>query len=223
MMQGVAHGLVGSKIVPLEQIEDDECGPQARRCSDRHTYKYHNFSKTMGHIMNKYLLLFALAGLVTLQACNQKTPAAAGDEATTTAAVPAAGDALATSEQRLSYGIAFGLGQRLIADGVPVDVEAFSVGLSDAMAGSEPQLSEEEIAQEMQTYQEQAAAEMEAAQAAIGAVNVESSAAFLAANAAKEGVIVTESGLQYEVITEGTGPNARTRRSSRSALPRYAG
>ena len=156
--------------------------------------------------MKKYLLLFAVAGLITLQACNQNTPAAAGEDATTTTAVPAAGDALATSEQRLSYGIAFGLGQRLIADGVPVDVEAFSVGLSDAMAGSEPQLSEEEIAQEMQTYQEQAAAEMEAAQAAIGAVNVESSAAFLAANAAKEGVIVTESGLQYEVITEGTGP-----------------
>jgi FKBP-type peptidyl-prolyl cis-trans isomerase len=169
------------------------------------------FLKTMGRIMKKYLLLFTLASLVALQGCNQKTPAAAGDEATTTApaadaAAPPATDAdLATSDQRLSYGIAFGLGQRMKADGVPLDTGAFSAGLSDALAGSEPRLTEEEIAAEMQAYQEKAAVEMEAAQAEAGAANAASSAAFLAANATKEGVVVTDSGLQYEVITEGTG------------------
>lgn len=166
------------------------------------------FLKTMGRIMKKYLLLFTLASLVALQGCNQKTPAAAGDEATTNApaadAAPAAD--LATSDQRLSYGIAFGLGQRMIADGVPLDTGAFTAGLSDALAGSEPRLTEEEIATEMQAYQEKAAAEMAATQAEAGAANAASSAAFLAANATQEGVVVTDSGLQYEIITEGTGP-----------------
>ena len=167
------------------------------------------FLKTMGRIMKKYLLLFTLASLVALQGCNQKTPAAAGDEAVPAAdaaATPALDSDLATSDQRLSYGIAFGLGQRMKADGVPLDTGAFSAGLSDALAGSEPRLTEEEIAAEMQAYQEKAQVEMAAAQAEAGAANVASSAAFLTANATKEGVVVTDSGLQYEIITEGTGP-----------------
>jgi FKBP-type peptidyl-prolyl cis-trans isomerase len=161
--------------------------------------------------MKKYLVLFTLASLVVLQGCNPKTPAAAGDEAGSAAADAAAPasatDAdLATPDQRLSYGIAFGLGQRMQADGVPLDTGAFSAGLSDAMSGSESRLTEEEIAAEMQAYQEKAAAEVAASQAEAGAANAAASAAFLAANADKEGVVVTESGLQYEVITEGTGP-----------------
>ena len=113
--------------------------------------------------MKKYLLLFTLASLVALQGCNQKTPAAAGDEAAPAAdAAPATDADLATSDQRLSYGIAFGLGQRMIADGVPLDTGAFTAGLSDALAGSESRLTEEEIATEMQAYQEKAAAEMAA-------------------------------------------------------------
>jgi FKBP-type peptidyl-prolyl cis-trans isomerase len=168
------------------------------------------FLKTMGRIMKKYLLLFTLASLVALQGCNPKTPSAAGDEAAPAADATPAADAkdadLATSDQRLSYGIAFGLGQRMKADGVPLDTGAFSAGLSDALAGSEPRLTEEEIATEMQAYQEKAAAEMAATQAEAGAANAASSAAFLAANATQEGVVVTDSGLQYEIITEGTGP-----------------
>jgi len=163
----------------------------------------------MGRIMKKYLLLFTLASLVALQGCNQKTPAVAGDEAVPAAdaaATPGSDSDLATSDQRLSYGIAFGLGQRMAADGVPLDTGAFNAGLSDALAGSESRLTEEEIAAEMQAYQEKATAEMAAVQAEAGAANAAASAAFLEANGAKDGVVTTESGLQYELITEGTGP-----------------
>ena len=113
---------------------------------------------------------------------------------------------LETTEQRLSYGIAFGLGKRMQADNVPMDVDAFSAGLRDALEDNEPLLTQEEITTEMQAYQEKAAAEQQAVQAAMGEANEAAAAAFLADNASKEGETVTESGLQYEVIEAGEGP-----------------
>ena len=65
--------------------------------------------------MKTYLLPLALVSAVSLQACDQKTPTPPPAEkpaATAQAAAPAATD-LATTEQRLSYGIACGLGQRM--------------------------------------------------------------------------------------------------------------
>jgi FKBP-type peptidyl-prolyl cis-trans isomerase len=160
----------------------------------------------MERIMKNYLLPLALVGVVTLQACNQKPTAPASEEAQAPAASAAPeGNPLESSQQRLSYGIAFGLGQRMQADGVPLDVKAFEIGLSDALAGAEPRLTQEEIAAEMKAYQEKAQAEQQAAQAVQGEANIAASAAFLAENGAREGVVTTESGLQYEVLTAGTG------------------
>lgn len=149
--------------------------------------------------MKKYAIPLALTSVLALQACNQATtpPAATSDAPATIA--------LETSQQRLSYGIALSLGQRMQADSVPMDIDAFTLGLRDGLEGAEPRLTEEEIATEMQAYQEKAQAEQVAAQAVAGEANVEAAAAFLAGNAAKEGVIVTDSGLQYEVLEAGEG------------------
>lgn len=155
--------------------------------------------------MKTYLLPLALVSVVALQACNQEPPAAAQAESGAPEAVAASADALATSEQRLSYGIAFGMGQRMAAESMPLDVDAFRMGLEDGLTDATPRLTQEEIAAEMQAYQEKAMAEHEAAQAALGEANKAASEAFLAENAAREGVVTTESGLQYEVLTEGTG------------------
>ena len=100
---------------------------------------------TMERLMKKYALPLALVSVITLQACNQQS--STSQDAAVDAAVEApAGVSLETSEQRLSYGIAFGLGQRMAADGVPMDADAFSAGLTDALEGAEPRLSQEEIA-----------------------------------------------------------------------------
>jgi len=157
----------------------------------------------MEHNMKTYALPLVVLGAFSLQACNQQTPA--GDTDTAAPAAAPASVALETSEQRLSYGIAYSLGQRLGADGVPIDSSAFTQGISDALAGTTPKLTPEEMQAEMQTYQERAAAEQQAAQAAIGSTNVAVSAAFLETNAQREGVVVTDSGLQYEVIEAGSG------------------
>jgi FKBP-type peptidyl-prolyl cis-trans isomerase len=159
----------------------------------------------MERIMRKYLLPLALVSVVALQACNQKPPAATGDTAKAEVKTPASSD-LATPEQRLSYGIGFNIGQRMKADSVPIDAVPFSSGVADAISGAKPRMTEEEIATEMQAFQEKAAAEHEVAQKALGEANAKAAAAFLAENKAKPGVVTTASGLQYEVITEGTGP-----------------
>ncbi|MFT5711335.1 MAG: FKBP-type peptidyl-prolyl cis-trans isomerase [Halioglobus sp.] len=145
--------------------------------------------------MKKYVLPLALISMVTLQACSEKAAEIDAD----------APVALETSEQRLSYGIAFGLGSRMAVDSVPMDMDAFTAGMSDGLEGAEPRLTQEEITAEMQAYQEKAVAEQQAAQAETGAANLAASSEFLAENAAKEGVVVTESGLQYEVVTAGEG------------------
>lgn len=150
--------------------------------------------------MKKYVLPFALVGLVGLQACNEQTTS------TESAAAPAAeAVALETTKQRLSYGIAFGLGQRMAQDGVPMDVAAFSAGFRDGVEGGEPLMTQEEIAAEMQAFQEKMVAEQQATQSALGEANLAAAAAFLEENKAREGVMVTESGLQYEVVEAGEG------------------
>ncbi len=150
--------------------------------------------------MKKYALPLALVSVIGLQACKQEA-------AEPQVAAPAASSApsLETTEQRLSYGIAYGLGQRMAADGVPLDVDAFSAGLRDAVEGGQPRMTQEEIAAEMQSYQQKMQAEQQANQAALAEANGAASAAFLAENAAREGVTVTESGLQYEVLEAGDG------------------
>jgi FKBP-type peptidyl-prolyl cis-trans isomerase len=153
--------------------------------------------------MKKYALPLAMLGIVSLQACNQQTPTS--EEAPAQKSEAAAEVTLDTPAERLSYGIAYGLGKRMANDGVPMDADAFSTGLRDALAGAEPRLTQEEIQAEMQAYQEKAAAEQAEVQAELADANLAASEAFLAENASREGVTVTDSGLQYEILEEGDG------------------
>lgn len=88
------------------------------------------------------------------------------------------------------------MGERMKSDGMTLDVDAYAyaTGMRDAFEGAEAKLTDEEINAEMMAFQEKMQAEQQAAQAA-----------FLAENAARDGITVTESGLQYEVIEVGEG------------------
>jgi len=117
---------------------------------------------------------------------------------------------LATYEDKLSYSIGLDIGTSLQTIGEDVKLEMVKKGLSDAFEGKTPLMNAEEItatqqqfAMKMQTMQMQKIEEMKVANAAAGA-------AFLEENKKKEGVQVTESGLQYEVLqaAEGEKPKA---------------
>jgi FKBP-type peptidyl-prolyl cis-trans isomerase len=151
--------------------------------------------------MNRYALPLALVSAIALQACNQQSSTQAEMGATAPAEL-----SLESTEQRLSYGIGYNLGQRMQADGVPMDSDAFTAGFSDALGGAEPRMTQEEITAEMQAYQQTMVEQQQAAQAELATANAAAAEAYLAENATVEGVVVTESGLQYQVLEEGDGP-----------------
>ena len=117
------------------------------------------------------------------------------------------GSTLETEAQQASYAIGLNYGRQLVPAADHIDMDAMREGLRDGMTEAEPRLSAEEIQEVMTAFNETLTAEMQARQEAEGAANREEGRAFLAENAEREEVVVTESGLQYEVIEEGDGPS----------------
>ena len=108
---------------------------------------------------------------------------------------------LESLSEKGSYGIGLQIGQQLLDSQMDISVEAVAKGISDALKHNQPALEINELMLSVQQLQQQAA---EAQQAQFKAIE-EAGKAFLAENAKKDGVKVTDSGLQYEIITEGNG------------------
>lgn len=110
---------------------------------------------------------------------------------------------LETLEQRGSYAVGVSVGRDLLLSGADFDIDALQAGLRDALAESQTELSEEEMAR---AFQELSTAARSRARDEAAMANFDEGAAFLQENGASEGVTTTASGLQYLVLTEGTGP-----------------
>ncbi len=105
-------------------------------------------------------------------------------------------------EQKVSYGIGLQMGSQLRENSIDgLEIDLVLQGLSTAFAGEQASVSNEALQAAFATLNEQRQA---AAEANAGAAEAEG-LSFLADNAKRDGVSVTESGLQYEVITEGSG------------------
>jgi len=102
----------------------------------------------------------------------------------------------------VSYGIGRQMGDQLAADPFDgVNAEAVAAGVLEALNGKESAVSQEDMQQAFQEMNEI----MQAKQAEMGKIAAEAGEKFLEENAKKDGIIVTESGLQYEILTEGSG------------------
>ncbi len=112
---------------------------------------------------------------------------------------------LSTLNQKVSYIIGLNMGQNLKNDEVEVDIKALTMALEDSSAGRESRLTEEEIQQSMTAFQEMLQAKRADSVKLVADANAKEGAEFLAANGAKEGIVTTETGLQYRVITAGEG------------------
>lgn len=144
-------------------------------------------------MINKKLLVAGLISSVVLVAgCNKEAEKPKAVE-------------LTTLEQKVNYTIARNLANNFKQNGLVVDPESFMLALNDVRDNVDSRLTEEEMQTVMQTFQEQAMAKREEEQKKLAEENAGKSKTFLEENKAKEGVTTTESGLQYRVITEGTG------------------
>jgi len=112
---------------------------------------------------------------------------------------------LDTPKNRISYTIGVNIGQDFKGQEMDIDPDALLLGLTDLLAGKELKLTDEEMAQEIQAFQQQMQAKMMAAMEEMATKNKTEGEAFLAENAKQEGVVVTESGLQYKVLEPGEG------------------
>jgi FKBP-type peptidyl-prolyl cis-trans isomerase len=127
-------------------------------------------------------------------------PAEAAASAPAEEAAPT-GLAAAPLAERFSYFIGFQVGEQMKSIGLTLVPAGFEKGLSASQAGNEPELSEEAVGAMMGELQ-QLATDMEAKD---GLENLAKAEAFLEANKTAEGVITTESGLQYKVMVPGEG------------------
>ncbi|MGB0204452.1 MAG: FKBP-type peptidyl-prolyl cis-trans isomerase [Neptuniibacter sp.] len=107
---------------------------------------------------------------------------------------------LETLEQKASYGIGRQMGDQLAQQPFEgMDVSAISAGIADALDGAEMRVEVKEIQEAFNVLNERIRAQQEEEAKKASAVGEE----FLAENAKRDGVVVLESGLQYEIIEAG--------------------
>ena len=113
---------------------------------------------------------------------------------------------LKTDKDKQSYAIGMNIGKSIHRDGVDVDANILLRGMKDALAGGKTVLTDDEAKAVMTNLQASMRKEQaEKAQVAADA-NKKAGDAFLVENKTKDGVVTLPSGLQYKILTQGTGP-----------------
>jgi len=136
--------------------------------------------------MRHVIMAALLAIIVALPATAQKKPP------------------MKTAADSASYAVGIDLGRRVRADSLPLTADLIMAGLRDGMAGKSV-MSDEQIAAAIGGLQRQIQAREQAKFAVIAERNRSAGEAFLAENGKRSTVMTLPSGVQYEVITPGTG------------------
>lgn len=106
-------------------------------------------------------------------------------------------------KDKVSYIIGNNIGKDFKGEKIDIDVKILTRGIQDALAGKESLIPEDQMQQVLAEFQKQRMTE-------IAEKNLADGKAFLAENAKKEGVQTLPSGLQYQVVSKGTGEKSPT-------------
>ena len=112
---------------------------------------------------------------------------------------------MTTELQKQSYALGAGFGMQMKSQQIDLDIDTFIQAFRDAYHGNELAFGEDELKAHSKAFQtrmmEQARVKAEAA----GSDNKVAGEAFLAKNKTQDGIVTTDSGLQYEILTAGEG------------------
>jgi FKBP-type peptidyl-prolyl cis-trans isomerase FklB len=106
---------------------------------------------------------------------------------------------------RLSYSVGYQVGGDFKRQGLDITPEMLLKGVEDALAGNEPRMTPQEMHSTLVEVQKTVTAAQEQKTKAEAERNLVAGKAFLSENANKEGIKTLPSGLQYQVIKEGSG------------------
>lgn len=140
--------------------------------------------------MKKTIFLGALAAVLGMSACDNNSGSSNSKQSS---------ENMSDMKDSLSYSFGVSIGNNLKENQIDnVNPEMLAKGIADVYSDQGPNISIEESQQIIQAY-------YEGKEAAKSGENANRGKAFLEENATREGVNVTGSGLQYEVLTEGSG------------------
>lgn len=108
---------------------------------------------------------------------------------------------------KLSYALGLGIGQQLKQMGLKdsLVIDDFAASIADVLNDNDLKVSHQEGQAIVNAFFQDIESKQKAAQAEAGKAAKTAGEDFLAENAKKDGVTVTKSGLQYEVLNEGSG------------------
>lgn len=152
-----------------------------------------------------YKLIFVLVGILFmsyLEACSEPANDQSGKKAT-----------VSTKVDSISYSLGVNIGKNLSRDKIQITPEVFLQGIKDAINNDSLVISEQESMSVLTRMQQEIMEQKQKETAAQAEVNKKKEVEFLKQNATKAGVKTTASGLQYEVVKEGTGkkPSAESK------------
>jgi len=124
---------------------------------------------------------------------------------TAAAAVAQQAPELKTDKEKISYALGLDLGNQLKRQAVDVDADVFMQGLKASLTGSKPLMTEDEAKAAIAALQGELQKKQAELAKAQGEMNLKDGEIFLAANKSQQGVVTLPSGLQYKVLTTGTG------------------
>lgn len=161
--------------------------------------------------MQKSLVALSTIAALGLFACQPNTSDEAASSSADSANTTSVSAEAMTETQKQAYAMGASMGlfvsnraEQQEQLGMSLDKEALKQGFNDGLADT-LKFTPEQIQQIAQEGEEAIRAKQQEVAAQAAEKNVEAGIAYLEENGKRDGVVTTESGLQYEVLTEGTG------------------